>query len=82
MVTNMVSSKMKLHQYATGRQARVVTVKTLLSQHLFKYQGYVGTALILGGVDLNGPHIYSVRRPNVVVFLCFVHSEIYACNTR
>lgn len=61
MVTGMVSSTMKLHQYATGRPARVVTVKTLLSQHLFQYQGYIGAALVLGGVDLNGPHLYSVR---------------------
>ena len=61
MVTGMVSSTMKLHQYATGRPARVVTVKTLLSQHLFRYQGHVGAALVLGGVDLNGPHLYSVR---------------------
>lgn len=62
MVTAMVSSSMKLHSYATGRPARVVTVKTMLSQHLFKYQGHVGAALVLGGVDLNGPHLYSVRR--------------------
>ena len=61
MVTAMVSSSMKLHSYATGRPARVVTVKTMLSQHLFKYQGHVGAALVLGGVDVNGPHLYSVR---------------------
>jgi 20S proteasome subunit beta 2 len=61
MVTAMVSSEMKLHSYATGRPGRVVTVKTLLSQHLFRYQGHIGAALILAGVDLNGPHLYSVR---------------------
>jgi 20S proteasome alpha/beta subunit len=61
MVTGMVASTMKLHQYATGRPSRVVTVKTILSQHLFKYQGHIGAALVLGGVDLNGPHLYSVR---------------------
>ena len=61
MVTRMVASTMKLHQYATNRAPRVVTVKTLLSQYLFQYQGYVGAALVLGGVDLNGPHLYSVR---------------------
>ena len=60
-VTGNIASRMKLHQYATGRPARVVTVKTLLSQHLFRYQGHVGAALVLGGVDLNGPHLYSVR---------------------
>lgn len=60
MVTSMVASQMKLHSYATGRPARVVTVKTLLSQHLFKYGGAVGAALVVGGVDVNGGHLYSV----------------------
>jgi 20S proteasome subunit beta 2 len=60
MVTAMVASQMKLHSYATGRPARVVTVKTLLSQHLFKHGGHVGAALVVGGVDVNGAHLYSV----------------------
>lgn len=28
---------------------------------LFRYQGYVSAALVLGGVDNNGPHIYSIH---------------------
>lgn len=27
---------------------------------LFRYQGYIGAALVLGGVDCNGPHLYSI----------------------
>lgn len=27
---------------------------------LCRYQGYIGAALVLGGVDCNGPHLYSI----------------------
>jgi 20S proteasome subunit beta 2 len=60
-VTQMVSSHLKLHQYATGRKSRVITALTMLKQHLFGYQGHISAALVLGGVDLNGPHIFTVR---------------------
>lgn len=59
-VTNMVSAQLELHRYATGRKARVVTSLTMLKQHLFQYQGHVSAALVLGGVDLNGPHLFTV----------------------
>lgn len=26
----------------------------------FRYQGHVSAALVLGGVDVNGPHLYSI----------------------
>lgn len=26
----------------------------------FRYQGQIGAALILGGVDINGPHLYTI----------------------
>merc|ERR1712113_397418 len=31
-----------------------------LSTMLFKYQGYVGCALVLGGVDVTGSHLYQI----------------------
>jgi 20S proteasome subunit beta 2 len=27
---------------------------------LFRYQGHVSAALVLGGVDVHGPHLYSI----------------------
>lgn len=27
---------------------------------LLRYQGYIGAALVLGGMDCNGPHLYSI----------------------
>ncbi|KAK9119902.1 hypothetical protein Scep_017995 [Stephania cephalantha] len=59
-VTDMVSSQLQLHRYATGRESRVVTALTLLKSHLFSYQGYVSAALVLGGVDITGPHLHTI----------------------
>ncbi|GFR41525.1 hypothetical protein Agub_g2221 [Astrephomene gubernaculifera] len=59
-VTDMVSGQLSLHRYGTGRQSRVITAMTMFKQHLFKYQGHVGAALVLGGFDLNGPHLFTI----------------------
>ncbi|OLY78251.1 Proteasome subunit beta type-7 [Smittium mucronatum] len=58
--TNIVSSQLALHSMNSGRQAHVSTAMTLLKQYLFRYQGHVSAALVLGGVDINGPHLYTV----------------------
>uniref|UniRef100_A0A0D6R8E9 Proteasome subunit beta n=1 Tax=Araucaria cunninghamii TaxID=56994 RepID=A0A0D6R8E9_ARACU len=59
-VTDMVSSQLELHRYATGRESRVVSALTVLKSHLFGYQGYVSAALVLGGVDVSGPHLHTI----------------------
>lgn len=58
--TQLMESQMELHRMATGTQPRVCTVVRRLSQMLFKYQGYIGCALVLGGVDVTGPHLYQI----------------------
>ena len=32
----------------------------MLKRMLFKYQGHVSAALVLGGVDIEGPHLYTI----------------------
>jgi len=59
-VTAMVSSELQLHRYSTGRSSRVITSLTILKRHLFKYQGHVSAALVLGGVDVTGPHLHTI----------------------
>jgi 20S proteasome subunit beta 2 len=59
-VTGMISSQLELHRYATGRQSRVNSAMTLLKSHLFKYQGYISAALVLGGVDCKGPQLFTI----------------------
>jgi len=58
--TALISSQLELHKLSTGRQSRVITAKTMLQQMLFKYQGHVSAALILGGVDVTGPSLYTI----------------------
>uniref|UniRef100_A0A672PCK7 Proteasome subunit beta n=1 Tax=Sinocyclocheilus grahami TaxID=75366 RepID=A0A672PCK7_SINGR len=60
MTTQIISSNLELHSLSTGRLPRVTTANRMLKQMLFRYQGYIGAALVLGGVDCNGPHLYSI----------------------
>lgn len=61
MTTNTISSQLELLRLNTGREVRVATANTLLKRMLFRYQGHVSAALILGGVDITGPHVYSIH---------------------
>ena len=56
----MIASNLELHRMATKRKSRVITALTMLKSHLFKYQGHIGAALVLGGFDINGPHLFTV----------------------
>jgi len=58
--TQLMESQMELLRMAMNREPRVCTVVRRLSTMLFKYQGYVGCALVLGGVDVTGPHLYQI----------------------
>jgi len=59
-VTGLISSQLELHRLATSSEPRVCTALTRLKQHLFKYQGHVSAALVLGGVDSTGSYLYTV----------------------
>lgn len=61
MTTQMISSNLELHRYTTGRPSRVCTANRMLKQYLYRYQGHISAALVLGGVDCNGPHLYSIH---------------------
>lgn len=58
--TNLISSKLALHRLNSRREARVATGMTMLKQYLFRHQGHIGAALILGGIDMTGPHLYTI----------------------
>lgn len=59
-VTGLISSELSLLRRNTGTPSRVVCAMTMLKRHLFKYQGHVSAALVLGGVDITGPHLYTI----------------------
>lgn len=58
--TELMASQLELLRMDTKRQSRVVTACTLLKRMLFRYQGHISAALVLGGCDVNGPHIYQI----------------------
>lgn len=58
--TNLISSRLALHRLNGRCEARVATAMTMLKQHLFRHQGHIGAALILGGSDATGPHLYTI----------------------
>jgi len=60
-VTRMLASQLELHSLSTGKQAPVVAANRMLVQYLFRYQGHVGADLVLGGVDIFGPHLFSIH---------------------
>lgn len=60
ITTQIMSSNVELHMLNTGRPPLVAMVTRQLKQMLYRYQGHVGSSLIVGGVDVTGPHLYSV----------------------
>mmetsp|Transcript_25621 Transcript_25621/g.46262 ORF Transcript_25621/g.46262 Transcript_25621/m.46262 type:complete len:298 (+) Transcript_25621:77-970(+) len=58
--TELISSQLELLRMDTHSPSRVVTACTLLKRMLFKYQGHISAALVLGGCDVNGPHVYQI----------------------
>lgn len=59
-VTKLISSQLELLRLQTGVQSRIVTAMTQLKRRLFQYQGQVSAALVLGGVDVTGSHLYTI----------------------
>jgi len=59
--TAIVSSNLELHALSTGRKPRVVTCMTMLKQHLFRHQGYIGAYLVVAGCDPTGSHLFTVH---------------------
>ncbi|KAI0338176.1 20S proteasome subunit [Trametopsis cervina] len=59
--TALIASDIEMHALTTGRKPRVVTAMTMLKQMLFNYQGQIGAALVLGGVDVTGPQLFTIH---------------------
>lgn len=59
--TALISSNVELHALSTGRPPRVITCMTMLKQHLFRYQGYIGAYLVVAGVDPTGVGLFTVH---------------------
>jgi 20S proteasome subunit beta 2 len=61
MITQLMASQLELLRMNTHSQSRVITACTLLKRRLFRYQGQISAALVLGGVDsISGPAVYQI----------------------
>ncbi|KAM6976324.1 proteasome subunit beta type-10 [Tautogolabrus adspersus] len=60
ITTQIMASNVELHTLNTGRPPLVAMVTRQLKQMLFRYQGHIGSSLIVGGVDVTGAHLYGV----------------------
>lgn len=60
--TDLIASQLELLRMDThSPTSRVVTACTLLKRMLFKYQGHISAALVLGGCDPHqGPAVYQI----------------------
>lgn len=70
--TNLISSKCSLHLLNSRKEVPLASAMTMLKQYLFRHQGHIGAALILGGMDISGPHLYSIHPHGSVDQLPFV----------
>lgn len=59
-ITDLVSHQLALMRLQTGKQSRVVSAMTVLAERLFQYGGHISAALILGGCDIDGAHLYGI----------------------
>ncbi|CAG0904422.1 unnamed protein product [Cyprideis torosa] len=59
-VAKKMTANLELHRLNTGRVVPVVTASRMTKQFLFQYQGYIGSAFIIGGVDNGGPGLYEI----------------------
>jgi len=60
VTSQLIAGQLQLHRLNTGRQVQQLTAVTMLKRMLFRYQGHIGAALIVGGVDRNGPRLTSI----------------------
>lgn len=57
----MMRSELEMQRLYTGSESRLSHVESRLTHHLFRYQGHVGAAIIVGGVDVKGPQLVTIN---------------------
>jgi 20S proteasome subunit beta 2 len=70
-VINLMASELELQRMNTGNESRLSHVEQRLHDHLFRHMGHIGVALIIGGIDVNGPDIVNFLF-NYVILACHV----------
>lgn len=60
-VTRMASRELKLFQNKYDRPAFVSHMRRMCAHYLHGYSGKIGAALIVGGIDSEGCHLYDIQ---------------------
>ena len=71
-VNEMIKRDLELHRLNTGSETRVATAVTRFSSHLFNYMGHIGAGIILGGIDVKGPQLWSIDPHGHTISLPFL----------
>ena len=71
-VNEMIKRELALHRMKTRSETRVNQVVTRFSNYLFRYMGHIGCYLIIGGVDVKGPHVCYVDAHGNIDFAPYI----------
>jgi 20S proteasome subunit beta 2 len=61
-----------LERLNSGRDTRIATAVTRVTQKLFRYGGNIGAYLIMGGIDSKGPHVVYIHAGGNHSYLPFI----------
>lgn len=67
----MIRRELELHRFNTGLENRVQMAAGRITTHAFQYGGYLGTYLIVGGMDCKGPQLIECSSDGVSKHSCF-----------
>ncbi|KAH8583800.1 proteasome subunit [Cryptosporidium sp. chipmunk genotype I] len=70
-VTSLIEGNLELQKLQMNRKPRVAHAVSMLSNHLYKYQGYVGAHLIVAGSDSTGNYVFQVSANGCIMQLPF-----------
>ncbi|EAK89067.1 PUP1/proteasome subunit beta type 7, NTN hydrolase fold [Cryptosporidium parvum Iowa II] len=70
-VTSLIEGNLELQKLQMNRKPRVAHAVSMLSDHLYKYQGYIGAHLIVAGSDSTGNFVFQVSANGCIMQLPF-----------
>lgn len=59
-VTSKASNELQLFKYKHNKQPYITHAERYITDYLHGYRGQIGAHLVLGGIDSNGPKLYSI----------------------
>lgn len=59
-VTKLLSNQLELLRISSGRETRVNSSISICQKILYEHKGFLSAALIIGGLDFNGSHLFAV----------------------